>query len=249
VHRALWVRMLRLRVLSSPVAIGALGDGDGDLGRGDRAAERPTTMTTTKHHIAYVTGLDCWGDGTPTQEQRESYCELVELRLSQWYPGHTVEAYVEESESGSRVMTDDPEIDAKDLAHRIGNEVWSEWCAGRRAKKLKITMSERRPLSIVADEWPVIARSDRHDGAVACQANHEWAIRVRQHADGRRLIYGWLTSGNGGVPAGWRGAEGGFLVAAGDEDETIRAIRRIGGIIDDDRMADECIASLPAEDA
>ena len=28
----------------------------------------------------------------------------------------------------------------------------------------------------------------------------------------------------------------------------IRSIRRIAGIIDDDRLADECIAALPAEE-
>jgi hypothetical protein len=113
--------------------------------------------------------------------------------------------------------------------------------------KIKITMSERRPLSISPEEWPLIARADRHDGKVESQANHRWSIRVRQHADGRRLVYGYLREGNGGVPAGWRGADGGFLVAAGDEDGTVRAIRRIAGIIDDDKMADECIADLPEE--
>lgn len=110
-------------------------------------------------------------------------------------------------------------------------------------------MSERRPLSIVKSEWPLIARADRHDGEVQVQANHEWAIRVREHADGRRIVYGWLREGNGGSHAGWRGAEGGFLVDPGDEAETVRAIRRIGGMIDDDKLADECIADLPAEEA
>ena len=129
--------------------------------------------------------------------------------------------------------------------------------------KLKITMSERRPLTIVKADWPLIAHADRHDGTVKVQANHEWTIRVREHADGRRIVYGWVRAGNGGVFEGWRGSEGGFLVApterfrdAGlgplghvpDDEETIRAIRRMGGIVDDDRLADECIADLPAED-
>jgi hypothetical protein len=127
--------------------------------------------------------------------------------------------------------------------------------------KLKITMSERRPLTIVKADWPLIARADRHDGAVECQANHEWRIAVREHADGRRLVYGWLTRGNGGVPIHWRGSEGGFLVSpipgpdvegthvgVPDDEETVRAIRRVGGIIDDDKLADECIADLPAEE-
>lgn len=118
----------------------------------------------------------------------------------------------------------------------------------KKIEKLKITMSERRPLTIVKAEWPLIARADRHDGAVEVQANHKWTIRVCEHADGRRIVYGWLISGNGGVPMGWRGAEGGFLIAAGDEDETIRAIRRVGGIIGDDTLADECIGDMPAEE-
>ena len=115
-------------------------------------------------------------------------------------------------------------------------------------KKLKITMSERRPITIIITDWPVIARAYRHDGAVKFQANHEWSICVREHADGRRIVYGGLTAGHGGVPSGWRGAEGGFLIEDGNDNETIRAIRRIGGIIDDDEMADECIADMPAED-
>lgn len=123
-------------------------------------------------------------------------------------------------------------------------------------KKIKITMSERRPLSIVEDEWPVIAQADWHNGQVECQANTIRRIKVREHADGRRLVYGFARAGSGGQYAGTRNPEGGFLVAAKvcwpvpspDEDETVRAIRRVGGIIDDDGLADECIADLPAED-
>jgi hypothetical protein len=118
-------------------------------------------------------------------------------------------------------------------------------------KMLKITMSERRPLSIVEDEWPLIACADWHDGAVQSQANHVRTIRVRQHADGRRLVYGWLRAGNGGVYAGWRGAEGGLLVqpfaCVPNDTETVRAIRRVAGIIEDDKLGDQCIADLPAE--
>jgi hypothetical protein len=118
-------------------------------------------------------------------------------------------------------------------------------------KKIKIPMSERRPLNISETDWPLIASAEEHDGQVECEANHKWAIRVREHADGRRLVYGWLRSGPGGVHAGWRGSEGGFLVPplghVPDDDGTIRAIRRMGGIVDDDKLADECIADMPAE--
>jgi len=38
------------------------------------------------------------------------------------------------------------------------------------------------------------------------------------------------------------------LPAGADEDETIRALRRVGGVLDDDGLAEECIGDLPAEE-
>ena len=121
--------------------------------------------------------------------------------------------------------------------------------------KIKITMSERRPLTIVKADWPIVARADWHDGGqLECQANNERHIRVREHRDGRRLVYGYQCAGNGGQYAGTRNPEGGFLVVpldpavTPDEDATVRAIRRVGGIIGDDGLAAECIADLPAEE-
>lgn len=123
-------------------------------------------------------------------------------------------------------------------------------------KTIRLTMSERRPLSVDPGEWPIIARADWHNGQIECQANTVRKIRVRQHADGRRIVYGLQEAGGGGQFVGTRNPEGGFLVAAvargnisvPDEDETVRAIRRVGGIIDDAALADECIADLPAEE-
>jgi hypothetical protein len=115
--------------------------------------------------------------------------------------------------------------------------------------KIRITMSERRPLLIVKAEWPIVARADWYNGEHERQANTVRRIRVRQHADGRRLVYGLQEAGLGGQYIGTRNPEGGFLVEAGaSEDETVRAIRRVGGIIGDDGLADECIADLPAEE-
>lgn len=116
-------------------------------------------------------------------------------------------------------------------------------------KAVTITMSERRPLRIDPAAWPMIARADWHDGQIEYQANNIRKICVRQHADGRRIVYGLQEAGNGGQHAGTRNPEGGFLINAGaSEDETVRAIRRVGGIIGDDGLADECIADLPAEE-
>jgi hypothetical protein len=134
-------------------------------------------------------------------------------------------------------------------------------------KKIAVTMSERSPLKLDPELWPRIARVGRHDGAVACQANTEWYICVREHADGRRVVYGGKIAGNGGQYAGFRDSRGGYLIEAirdekrppreveglvtyvhPDEEETIRAIRRVAGIIGDDQLGDECIGDLPAEE-
>jgi hypothetical protein len=124
------------------------------------------------------------------------------------------------------------------------------------AKKIKVPMSERRPLSIVVDEWPIIACADWYSGQHECQANYTRMLIVREHADGRRVVYGDYERGPGGAPIGFRGSEGGFLVPGKvgypvptpDDDETVRAIRRVAGIIGDEQLGDECIRDLPSED-
>ena len=110
-----------------------------------------------------------------------------------------------------------------------------------------ITMTERRPIKIKESSWPCIARADWHDGQYDFQARTLRRIVVLEHADGRRIVYGLQEAGNGGQYLGTRNPAGGFLISAGDEDGTIRAIRRVGGVIDDGMLADECIADLPAE--
>jgi hypothetical protein len=116
-------------------------------------------------------------------------------------------------------------------------------------KKIKITMSERRPLSIDPEAWPIIAESRWYNGEHEFQANTIRQVKVREHEDGRRIVYGFQDAGGGGQAIGTRNPAGGFLLHAGaPPDETIRAIRRVAGIIDDDALGEECIADLPAED-
>jgi hypothetical protein len=111
--------------------------------------------------------------------------------------------------------------------------------------KLTITMSERRPIGILVAEWPAIALTERRDAAGGWEVIH-----VRAHRDGRRLVYGWTK--NSAVSRHLEVA-GGFLVpatpaAAPDEEGTVRAIRRMGGILGDPGMANACIAKLPTEE-
>ena len=123
-------------------------------------------------------------------------------------------------------------------------------------KKIKIVLSERAPVMVAVKEWPVIAQADAFGDVsggparVQVQANQEWYIKVREHRDGRRIVYGTNTRGNGGMPHGWKESSGGFLLA-GEKDmqaATVRAIRRVAGIINNDYLADETIAELPPEE-
>lgn len=129
-------------------------------------------------------------------------------------------------------------------------------------KKITIKMSETTPVSVDPAQWPIIAEVDTCDSAIACQANTEWAIKVREHDDGRRLVYGWECSGNGGQYAGYRGKDAGYLIEAAsvqgdgpragkrypDDAATIRAIRRVAGVIGDEQLGAECIGELPAQE-
>ena len=128
-------------------------------------------------------------------------------------------------------------------------------------KTITITMSDRSPIKIVAADWPVIARADWHSGSHACQANEEAWLKVREHEDGRRIIYSDRDSGPGGMAIGYRGTAAGYLIGAPNAHdctygvareraatETVRAIRRAAGVIDRPELGDACIADLPAEE-
>lgn len=115
------------------------------------------------------------------------------------------------------------------------------------AKIRTITLTGRAPVRVREDLWPVIASSRRHDGQVECQANHVWHLTVRQHADGRAIVYGSETGGGGGVFRGYEEARAGELLD-GDAD-IAAAIRRVGECARcSESMIDECIADLPAVD-
>jgi hypothetical protein len=109
-------------------------------------------------------------------------------------------------------------------------------------EKIIITLSERAPVKISIKDWPIVARSDWHDGKeFESQAFRRAEIRVREHRDGRRIAYGWATSQ-------WQGERdqyAGFLLDKGDD--AVRAIRRVAGAIGHHEIADECIGDLPAE--
>ena len=130
-------------------------------------------------------------------------------------------------------------------------------------KTRTITISDRRPVQIDEDKWPIVAKADdfEHDGKVLCQANerHSWIFRARQHKDGRAIVYAIYDYSSNYEGARNISAKHGQLLPKGSSmDDVVAAIRSVQGRMaecehhEDDakrwtKLADECIADLPAE--
>lgn len=117
-----------------------------------------------------------------------------------------------------------------------------ETTEAKERKSRTITLTDRAPVKIWDDEWPIIAEASNHDGQVESQANRRKWIKVREHADGRRIVYGRYST----QFQHERDAAGGALTDAAG---TVAAIRAVADeVIDDAQLGDECIADLPAEE-
>lgn len=107
-----------------------------------------------------------------------------------------------------------------------------------------ITLSNRPPVKIKEDEWPVIGKASWSDNpSIPSQANRDASVRVRRHADGRVIVYGTYSSqwqGETGLKSGLLLDKGADIAAA------------IYGVVEDlgvtATMAAECVADLPAEE-
>ena len=107
-------------------------------------------------------------------------------------------------------------------------------------ESLTITLTDRAPVKIAKKDWPITARSSSHSGEHESQADKTWRMTVRQHADGRAIVYGvhdtrWQ---------GERGLRGGELIERGSD--IPGAISRVAATVGADDIAAECIADLPA---
>jgi len=127
-------------------------------------------------------------------------------------------------------------------------------------KKITVPLTDRPPVTFVAHDWPVLAKSsydDYHGGADYQYTRRTRAeLRVRQHADARSVVYGWYE-----YNSQWQGESDsylrdGVLLGAGSGIASIvSAIREVGGRLSErsgepfwDDLVAECIASLPAEE-
>jgi|GEM_PF-2358664 len=103
-------------------------------------------------------------------------------------------------------------------------------------KTIRIAMTSQRPLKIDPEDWPVIAAAEREEG----RADHLSAtIKVRQHKDGRRIVYGFSEN------------EAGYLIPTKkgepDNDATAKAIVDVANALADSRLAVDCLEDLPAQ--
>lgn len=110
-----------------------------------------------------------------------------------------------------------------------------------------ITLTDRPPVRIREDEWPIVAEAKGWDGCpqtVECQSD-TFALRVRQHADGRAIVYAtYLGASQGSFREDWRGGQ---LVDTGaDVASAIREVGEAGSL--PAWTIRECIADLPAEE-
>jgi len=113
-------------------------------------------------------------------------------------------------------------------------------------KKLTITLTDRLPVTVDVDIWPVIARSSDCDSEYEFQANRRWKMFVRQcqtEGDDRCIVYGIYGSNFSSEPD----CRGGEIV---DNVEAVpAAAKRVAAYLDFNvRLADELIADLPAEE-
>lgn len=110
-------------------------------------------------------------------------------------------------------------------------------------KTRTITLTDASPVRIREDLWPVIAVGRWWEGQIQSQANRSGAIRVRQHADGRSIVYGSYTTAFQNEES----RSGGKLLAA--DSNLVAAIRCVAEDVGIPEAAvRECIADLPAVD-
>ena len=118
-------------------------------------------------------------------------------------------------------------------------------------KTRTITLTDRRPVTIRQDEWPILAIGDERDGSSHLGETERYTLRVRQHADGRVIVYGVHTTGKGTSSRDWRGGELWIPPTRWPILTPLNmaaAIRRVGESGQfPDAVIRACIAALPAE--
>lgn len=110
------------------------------------------------------------------------------------------------------------------------------------SEKLTIILTDRAPVTVTKDKWPLIAEAKEWDSEHESQATRIWKLSVRQHDDGRTIVYGTYWSRYRKE----RGLEAGELLPAGDDIPA--TIKRVATNCRCEKIADACISDLPPVD-
>lgn len=118
------------------------------------------------------------------------------------------------------------------------------------AKRKTIVLTGRAPVSIETKEWPCIVEVWDHDGTSLEDAHTVYTITIRQHQDGRRLVYGSSKAGMGGQSPDYRPRLWGTLIAPSSSTthQTVTAIFDCAEYIRHLELAERAVQSLPAEE-
>lgn len=127
-----------------------------------------------------------------------------------------------------------------------------------------ITLTNRQPVKVREDLWPTVAHGTygEHDNQYEFQANRIWKcnVRVRQHQDGRAIVYGIYSFESQFQDERDFEAKAGLLLDTGAD--LISAIRSVGETLTDAAIeaghedfaahisaaVRDCVADLPAEE-
>jgi len=111
-----------------------------------------------------------------------------------------------------------------------------------------IRLTDRRPIRIKDENWPVIASVSSWDGQYESQAFKKWKIFVRsfycrqKNNEQRYIVYGWYDSA-------WQGDDSitsGYVID--NEKDLISTIKLVCSEIGDESLARSCINDLPSEE-
>lgn len=127
-------------------------------------------------------------------------------------------------------------------------------------KKVTITLTDRPPVTVTDELWPIVATAEDEwcDNQYRFQAfrTTDYLVRVRQHADGRAIVYAEYDYATAWQGESSRRYRTGRLLDDADTDALCKAIH---GVTDEmvwaeygdretwGRLAQECIADLPPE--
>jgi hypothetical protein len=114
--------------------------------------------------------------------------------------------------------------------------------------KLTITLTGRAPISITKTEWPILAIGKIFDGPKEDESKNIRCTTVREHEDGRVIVYSWWKSKETGIP--W--TRGGIITERPVSDEEIvQYIKDVTrNVLSEEHMdvAERCIANMPPEE-